>query len=469
MESHIPHFKNFESLAQVPAEQLEWLQNQSRLRHFEDGEIIVIQGDPIDGPYFVIEGHVRLFRDQGADKQEVIPATTGAIFGYLPYSRGTLITFSAQSKGKSSILHFPITKNREMIRDHFELTQALVHQMSNRVRDFTRLELQTDKMAALGKLAAGLAHELNNPASALVSDSVSLRQHLRMEPYVFKDLTSLQLEPQQVDGVNEILLKIIAEYKPGGLTLKERLQKEELIAGWLENHNIGKAEEMSEVFTDFNINCDHLDSFKNFLPAAGLNTIFNWILNVLVTEKIVLDIQVSSGRITELIKSVKIYTHMDRGTEKTMIDVHDGIRNTITILGHKFREENVALSEVYGKTLPLLKAYPGELNQVWTNLIDNALDSLQGTQNGVITISTELDLDFIKITVADNGPGIPQDIQLNIFDPFFTTKELGKGIGMGLETVRRIVLRHKGLVKVISESGNTKFEVCLPINGNIEE
>ena len=160
---------------------------------------------------------------------------------------------------------------------------------------------------------------------------------------------------------------------------------------------------------------------------------------------------------------------MDRGTEKTMIDVHDGIQNTISILGHKFRKENVAFSEVYGKNLPMLKAYPGELNQVWANLIDNALDSLEGTQNGVITICTEIDLEFIKITVADNGPGIPEDIRFNIFDPFFTTKELGKGTGMGLETVRRIVLRHKGLVKVFSEPGNTKFEIYLPINGNIEE
>ena len=458
--------QQFETLSAVPILQLQWLEACCELHQYSDGEFIGIQGEKITGPHFVLEGQVVLFMKQGNEKREISNLSQGSIFGYLPYSRSSVASLSAQANGSLKLLSFDNSRIREMIQDHFELTQALVHHMNNRVRDFTTLQQQNDKMAALGKLAAGLAHEMNNPASAIVSDALSLRNHLRMEPKAFKELTALHLEFSQVDGANEVLLKIMSSYSQGNLSLKDRTKREEKIADWLDAEKIDNAEEMSEIFSDFNVSFEDLDSFRKFIPQHARNTVFNWILNVLVTEKMVLDIQVSSERIAELIKSVKIYTHMDRGTEKISTDIHNGIRNTISILGHKFRRENVELTESFDETLQPVKAYAGELNQVWTNILDNALDSLEGMKNGKINITTEKDREFVKVIITDNGPGIPESIMNNIFDPFFTTKEIGKGTGMGLETVQRIVLKHKGSIKVASVPGETRFTICFQIDGD---
>ena len=155
---------------------------------------------------------------------------------------------------------------------------------------------------------------------------------------------------------------------------------------------------------------------------------------------------------------------MDRGAEKILTNIHDGIQNTLSILGHKIRKGNIELEQNFDNALPNIMAYTGELNQVWTNLIDNALDSMEINRKGKIIISTEKDREFIKITITDDGPGIPEGIRQNIFDPFFTTKDVGKGTGMGLETVQRIVLKHNGSVKVESVPGNTTFIVCFPID-----
>jgi signal transduction histidine kinase len=459
----------FEALSGVPVEQLEWLIEHSEIREFNDGEFLSVLGKKIDGPHFILDGQISLCMRQGNEQREISTITKGAIFGYLPYSRATVATLNARAHGPVRVLSFHTELIREMVRDQFELTQALVHTMSNRVKDFTAMQQQNDKMSALGKLAAGLAHELNNPAAALVSDSLSLRQHLRQEPLAFKDLTALHLESSQVDGTNTELLKILSNYNQTSLTLRERSKKEDLIADWLSTNNIDTQDEMPEILADFNVDIENLEVFKRFIPNHARNAVFNWILNILVTEKMVLDIMVSSSRIAELVKSVKIFTHLDRGSDKVAMNIHDGIRNTIRILGHKFRSGNIKLIEDYDETLPAIKAFPGELNQVWINLIDNALDSMELNKAGTLTIKTFEDRGFVKVNINDDGQGIPAEIMTSIFDPFFTTKELGKGTGMGLETIRRIVYKLKGEVKVSSIPGNTTFTVCLPLVGQAVE
>ncbi|MFC3157344.1 hypothetical protein ACFOEQ_01545 [Chryseobacterium arachidis] len=255
----------------------------------------------------------------------------GNIFGYLPYSRSINAGVNSQAIGEVRIMSFNTDEIRTMIRNHFELTQALVHIMNNRVREFTAFQQQNDKMAALGKMAAGLAHEINNPAAALVSDSLSLRKHLRVQPEAFKELTSLHLEASQVDGISGELLKILAITERPVLNLREKSKREEQIADWLEEKNVLNAEEISETFVDFNFTTENLQNFQKIVPEHALSAVFNWLLNMLVTEKLIQDIQVSSVRIAELIKSIKIYTHMDRGSEKMASNIHDSIRNTLSI------------------------------------------------------------------------------------------------------------------------------------------
>jgi signal transduction histidine kinase len=459
--------QQFDALIAVPEEQLQWLEEHSKIIDYADGEFITEEGNKIDGPNFILEGRVSLFIKQGNENREISVLSKGNIFGYLPYSRGIIAGVNIRAIGSVKIMSFNTDEINTMIRDHFELTQALVHIMNNRIREFTALQQQNDKMAALGKLAAGLAHEINNPAAALVSDSLSLRQHLRLEPAAFKELTSLHLEAFQVDGISEELLKILAVTDKPVLSLKEKSKKEEAITDWLDERNINNAEEIAEIFVDFNFTFDNLKTFEDLIPEHARSPIFNWLLNILVTEKMIQDIQMSSGRIAELIKSIKIYTHMDRGSEKMASNIHDGIRNTLSILGHKLRKGNVVLDERYDETLPLVIAYTGQLNQVWTNLIDNALNSMEINKKGKIIITTERDREFVKVTINDDGPGIPENIKSKIFDPFFTTKEVGKGTGMGLETVQRIILKHKGSIKVESIPGNTTFVICIPINSAI--
>ncbi|KGO86583.1 hypothetical protein Q765_10180 [Flavobacterium rivuli WB 3.3-2 = DSM 21788] len=464
MALYTKQLQQFEALVSVPENQLEWLEQHSKIVTYAEGEFIAVEGTQISGPHFILEGRVYIYIKQGNVNREITVFQEGNIFGYLPYSRGVNSSVHVQATSPVKLLSFNTDEIRTMMHDHFELTQALVHIMNNRVRDFTTMQQQNDKMAALGKLAAGLAHELNNPAAALVSDSLSLRQHLLLEPETFKNLAALSLSASQLDTINTEIKKIVGVNNRPALSLKEKTKKEEAIADWLDERGIENYEEMSEIFADFNFSFEKLETLGQPLPKNALSPVFNWIYNILTTEKILQDIQVSSGRISELIKSVKIYTHMDRGAEKIITNIHDGIQNTLSILGHKIRKGNIQLEQNYDSTLPNIMAYTGELNQVWTNLIDNALDSMESNRKGKIIITTEKDREFIKVTITDDGPGIPENIRLNIFDPFFTTKEVGKGTGMGLETVQRIVLKHNGSVKVESVPGVTTFTLCFPVN-----
>ncbi len=461
----ISTLRNFEALKNVPDDQLQWLINTSEDHVLPEGTLFATPNEPMTGPHFIIDGEFFAYMTQNGSKRELGIFGPGHITGYLPYSRGKSASVYIKAKTDVHLLSFPTERIREMVKDNFELTQALVHVMSNRVREYTAFQQQNEKMMALGKLSAGLTHELNNPASAIVRDSISLREHLRLEPETFKKVISIRMDAEQVDAVNNELFRVLGEKERPRLTLKEKTKREDEIGDWFDELNIEDAYEIAEHFVDFNFTIEDLEGMKTHIPTPYLPPVFGWISTLLVTEKMVEDIQESSRRIAELVKSVKTFTHMDRGADKQYADIHIGIRNTLTMLGYRKKKGNITLVEDYDLNLPPVKALIGELNQVWTNLIDNAFDAMDANGKGVLTIKTEQDREFVQVSIIDDGPGIPEDIRSRIFDPFFTTKEMGKGTGMGLEVVQRIVNQHKGSIKVKSEPGRTEFVVCFPING----
>jgi signal transduction histidine kinase len=261
------------------------------------------------------------------------------------------------------------------------------------------------------------------------------------------------------------MFKALARKERPVLSLMQRREKEDNLADCLLERNISNVEDIAENFVEFGFSDDDMRAFTELIPSQYLSPVLNWINNNLVTEKMVNDIQEASQRISELVSSVKNFTHMDKGHDKEYTDIHSGIRNTLTMLMHKIKTGNIELVEEYDTSLPAVKAYVGELNQVWTNIIDNALDAMEVNNRGVLRIKTERDREFVKVTVTDDGPGIPEELRSKIFDPFFTTKEIGKGTGLGLDVVMRIVKQHKGSLKVKSVPGETSFSVCFPIDG----
>jgi signal transduction histidine kinase len=461
----IEDLQSIEVLKNVPEDQLQWLIDESVHYVLGQDELLASPGDPVTGTHFILSGKIELYRLQNNQKLLLAELVKGSITGILPFSRAKSAAAYLQCVMPTQIMTFPIEKLREMIRLHFELTQVLVHVMTSRVKEFTELEQQNEKMMALGKLSAGLAHELNNPAAAIVRGSASLKNHLQSQPESFKKLISVRMEESEVDLVNEKMFAAIRNKERPILSMMQRTEMEDDITYWLEDANVVDSLDMAENFVEFGFNTEVLDEIKAHIPAAHLGPILGWINNNFTTERMVADMQEASKRIGDLISSVKTFTHMDRGGDKEYIDIRSGIRNTLTLLNHKLKKANIEVVEDFDETVPPIHAMVGELNQVWTNLIDNASDALEGQNDARLTIKTWRDHEFVKAAIIDNGPGIPKEIKSKIFDPFFTTKAIGKGTGLGLDVVIRIVKQHHGSVSATSEPGRTEFLVCFPING----
>jgi signal transduction histidine kinase len=445
----------------VPAGQLQWFAEGLRRQTLPAGATLMNRDQPIDAAYLFYSGKVRLI---SAQDRITSVLEAGDIIGLLPYSRMKAPTNSGIAVTDTVVFSFPAARFREMIADHYELTEALVHHMLSRVRDFTSLQQQNEKMMALGKLSAGLAHELNNPAAAIARDAQSLQEHLRLLPESFKDVLNIRMTNEQVDAVSAMLFQSLQKERPV-LTLLQRTDREEELTDWLEDAGVPDSGELAEAFTDFGFCSLDLEGFAAPVPPGSRKAVLKWIADNISTDKMVGDIGAAASRIETLVGSVKSFTHMDRGSEPQFADIRTGIRSTLTLLGYKLREGNVAVEEVYAEDLPAIKAQIGALNQVWTNLLDNAVDAMAGREGSTLRIETAQEGTFACVILTDNGPGIPEAIRTRIFDPFFTTKDVGKGTGLGLDVVQRIVAQHRGTIKVDSTPGHTAFKVCLPLNG----
>ncbi|HEY9259531.1 ATP-binding protein [Chitinophaga sp.] len=457
--------KNIPALKEVPLEQLDWLLTHSEERWVPEGEPLFKAGDPVVTTTIVISGKVRISATINGHYRELAELNDDSITGWLPFSRvkNAMGTGLCLKDTRVISCHADILKKE--IEQHYELTEALVHIMTSRVRDNTNFQQQNEKMMALGKLSAGLAHELNNPVAAITRSATALYDNIRHLPDIFRQMSAICLSEKEAGVLVDQLLQMQAgrpEKAQGMLELSDKTME---LEDWLDTKDITQLE-IAEVLAEYDQDKEVLDKFCQQFPPQHLPVIFSWIHSALVANRMVTDLQLSAKRIADLVGSVKSYTYMDQEPDKQFIDIHTGISNTLAMLNFKIRRGNIEVVEQYDTTLPKIKALPGELNQVWTNLVDNAIDAMEVNKKGRLEIATTKDRQYVHVTITDDGPGIPADIQSRIFEPFFTTKEIGKGTGLGLDVVMQIVQRHQGVVKQVSVPGKTIFTVSFPIENN---
>ncbi|GAA4279287.1 ATP-binding protein [Aquimarina mytili] len=461
MKITVQDLKEIPEFVHVPDQQIDWLLKKSKIESFKPGEYVFKKGDIIDTLSILLEGKLEIKFEQNGNYKVVDQITKYGITGLLPFSRMSTAMGYGEVIEDSEVLFLDKSFFKEMVANHYELTESLVHHMTSRVREFTKNNVQSEKMMALGKLSAGLAHELNNPASAMLRSAKALKQHLANVPEKFKKVTSIKISAEEVDILNNILFDKVNNRPENNMKLTERNEKEDELEEWLEDHGVDNAFELTETLLDFCMDINAIEKIHEAIGDQNFPSAIEWIENVLTTEKMVDEIEVASDRISSLVQSIKSYTHMDRAPEKVATDIHIGIKSTLTMLNHKLKKKNIVIEKHFQEELPMPKIFVSEINQVWTNLIDNAIDAME--HSGTLQIKTLRDNGFVKIEISDNGQGIPEEDLNKIFDPFFTTKSIGKGTGMGLEVVQRIINQHNGDIKVASKKGKTTFTVCIPI------
>lgn len=316
-----------------------------------------------------------------------------------------------------------------------------------------------EKMAALGKLSAGLAHELNNPAAAIQRAAGGLQDTMRRRDAALRALLAEDIGVGGFLAIDDLLRSSTAPGDPSAVDPVDRADREEELETWLEDHGIAEAWQTAPALADAGVSPEGLESVSRGVPETSLPCAVSWITESLTAQGTTEIIRHGTHRISDLVSAIKGYSHMDRATEH-VADIHEGIEDTLVMLGHRLR--NVEVERSYDRSLPTIPTFGNSLNQVWTNLLDNAIDAVDG--HGRVRISTSASDAKAVIEVEDDGEGIPPDALPRIFEPFFTSKEQGVGTGLGLDTVWRIVTeQHNGTIEAQSTPGHTVFRVALPL------
>jgi signal transduction histidine kinase len=444
----------------LPPEVLAWLLEVGEVRQYAAGEIIVETGTPADRMIAVVTGGMQYYSTTPTSHTPVFSVEAGRVTGVLPYSRLQIFRGRGVAVGETILYTLPRTQFSALEHLSPELVQRLVGIMSDRAREEVRAQERDDKLRALGKLSAGLSHELNNPAAAISRAAAALSDSLLVKPELLQHMLAACPPAEAMAAL--IALAVLPAETPPSLSALQASDREEELAEWLEDQGCPDGYALADGLLDAGLTLDALAPVAAQLPVEARIPALTWLAGHLTTLRLARDIREASQRIITLVSDVKTYSHMDRAGGREKLAVTTGLDSTLNIFAHALRQKNVRLTRDYAPGLPLIMGQAGSLNQVWTNLIDNALDALP-EKGGELTVHVTKQSDFVCVSILDNGSGITSEVLAHMFEPFYTTKPAGEGSGQGLDIARRIVQEHGGRLEATSQPGRTEFTAWLPI------
>jgi signal transduction histidine kinase len=458
---HLQILRQVSLFAQLNDRDLHWLAEHGSDLWLEPGKKFPQEGQRADYFYVLLEGKLRITKTFGGHEMYLATYEPGTPFGEVPLFTNKPYLASACALQSSHLFRLNKDAFWEMLTNLPSITRNLLNIMGQRMQVLESTSQQHEKLVALGTLAAGLAHEMNNPAAAGCRAAEQLEETLeRLSLFALK--LSQQPMTQEQMGYIVNLQHHTSKLATAGIDIDSLTQsdRENEVADWLETHSVDDGWKITPTLVQAGLDTEWLDTFLEHVTADLLGDVLKWLEATLTGSELLKEIEQSTTRISKLVKAVKDYSYMDQAPLQ-QVDVHEGLQSTLTILSYKLKG-NVVVTREYDLSLPRIYAYGSQLNQVWTNLIDNAINAIKG--NGQIRIRTFRENDYLLVEIADNGGGIPPEIHSRIFEPFFTTKGVGEGTGLGLHIAYRIVVvYHEGDISLVSKPGCTCFQVRLPI------
>jgi signal transduction histidine kinase len=459
----VERLKQHRTFSRAPEHELQWFAARGVLRRIEAGEYLGRKGQSLDeaglGLEVLLSGRVAVYYDRGAGPRKMIEFQTGDVTGWLPFTRMKSMAGDSVAETRIETFSLPRQHFLELLRECPEITALCVHAMLDRARVFKATDLQDEKMVSLGKLSAGLAHELNNPASAVARSARLLQARMADADRAARVMAQVGLTPDQLAAVDRIRSACMDEPPTISASPLERADREDEMAEWLEAH--GAHDSAAEGLAATSVTIEALNALAESLEGAALDATLDWVVAGCAVRTLAMENERAGSKISDLVSAMKRLTHMDRAPVPEPIDVERGLRDTLMVLGHKARDKSVSVKIDVAPGLPRVMAVGGELEQVWMNVLDNALDAVD--LGGHVSVTAKPEGHSLVVRVIDDGPGIPPEIQGQVFDPFFTTKAPGEGTGLGLEIARTHLRGRGGDMEFDSRPGRTEFRISLPL------
>jgi signal transduction histidine kinase len=441
-------------------DELLWVAERGSEKHVRAGEVNGREGEPVEHLYVILKGELRITKKVDGGEVVISVFTPGTFFAEVPLLAGTPFLATGRALTDCRLFLLPDEAFRHMLTANPAFSHTILETMAQRVQILQSIVVQREKLNSLSTLAVGLAHELNNPAAASRRAVRDLRESIATKGRLVIEL-GRSLTPEGLEALAVLEKEAVARAtSPPSLDPLELSEREDEIAGWLDEHDLEDRFELAPAFVEAGLDRGWLEEVEAAVPREALPSVLNYLGATVTVVRLLEEAEAGVGRVSDLVEAAKSYSNMDRAP-LVEVDVNEGIEQTLAVLGYKLGP-NVEVAREYDPNLPRITAYGGELNQVWTNLIDNAIDAVDGS--GQLRLRTTCEGDGVLVEVGDDGPGVRKDLQARVFEPFYTTKGVGAGVGLGLGISYRIVVgQHGGDIRVVSRSGDTRFQVRLPL------